>query len=285
MESNNMSVVDNQPASAAVFNAAFVSKTTDNSIAANIELADADVTNGSTITQVQRELNSLNSFLGKVINTAKDLLPTWTSNTIGASNNSLFARADALTAAVGANSGIAQLDSSGKLTASQIPTGLGGGGGGALRIVEGANSPVKTFESEMEVYEFEPGQSQELFLAIRVPYSYTAGSPINLRILWTCASTSGNALINAVSTLIRSEIDAATILTNQRTTTNAAITMSSSNDLEPQKIVLDISSSIGEINAVAISAGDLIKIKIKESSSTVADVIKLIPDACEVTFS
>ena len=172
------------------------------------------------------------------------------------------------------------------LNSSGLESGLGsGGGGGALRIVEGANSPVRTFENEMEVYEFEPGLSQELFLAIRVPQTYAAGSPINLRILWTCASTSNNALLNAVATLVRSEVDDITSTANQRTTTNSAITMSAANDLEPQKVVLDISSSVGQINAVAIAGGDLIKVKIKESSSTVGSVIKFIPDACEVTFT
>lgn len=167
-----------------------------------------------------------------------------------------------------------------------LESGLGGGGGGgSLRFIEGANSPVKTFENEIDVYEYEPGMGQALYLAVRVPQSYSPGSPINLRILWTCAATSGDALINAVATLIRSEVDEITSTTNQRTTTNAAITLSAANDLEPQKIVLDISSSSGQINAVAISAGDLIKVKIQESSSTVGSVIKLIPDASEVSFT
>lgn len=172
------------------------------------------------------------------------------------------------------------------LNSSGLESGLGGGGGGgSLRFIEGANSPVKTFENEIEVYEFEPGQGQALYLTVRVPQTYAPGAPINLRVLWTCASTSNNALINAVATLIRSEVDVITSTTNQRTTTNSAVTMTAGNANEPQKVVLDISSSTGTINSVAISAGDLIKVKVQESSSTVADVIKLIPDASEVTFT
>jgi hypothetical protein len=164
-------------------------------------------------------------------------------------------------------------------------SGSGGGGGGSLRFIEGANSPVKTFENEIEIYEYEPALSQALYVSVRVPQSYVTGSPVNLRILWTCAATSGDALINAVATLIRSEVDEITSTTNQRTTTNAAVTLSAANDLEPQKAVLDISSSTGQINGVSISAGDLIKVKVQESSSTVGSVIKLIADASEVTFS
>lgn len=171
-----------------------------------------------------------------------------------------------------------------KFDVANISSG-GGGGGGSLRFVEGANSPIKTFENEIEVYEYEPGMGQALYLAVRVPSTYLAGSPINLRILWTCAATSGDALINAVATLIRSEVDEITSTTNQRTTTNTAITLSATNDLEPQKIDLDITDAFGDINGTGVSAGDLIKVKIQESSSTVGSVIKLIPDASEVSFS
>jgi hypothetical protein len=161
----------------------------------------------------------------------------------------------------------------------------GGGGGGALRWIEGGNAPTLTFENEIEVYEFEPALSQALYLAIRVPASYTAGNQVRLRILWTCAATSGDALIRSVSTLIRSETDEITSTTNQRTSTNTAITLTASNDLEPQKVILDLTDSSGQINSVAVAAGDLIKVKVEESSSTVASNIKLIFDASEVSFT
>jgi len=170
------------------------------------------------------------------------------------------------------------------LNSAGLEAGLGGGGGGALRFVEGGNAPIATFENEMEVHEFVPALAQALYVSLRVPSTYTAGNAISLNILWTCESTANDALINAVATLIRSEVDEITSTTNQRTTTNSAITLEASNDLEPQKVTLDLSDSSGEINSVAISAGDLIKVKIQESSSTVADNIKLIADASEVTF-
>jgi hypothetical protein len=284
MESNNMSVVDNQPASAAVFNAAFVSKTTDNSIAANVELADADLTNGSTITQVQRELNSLNSFLGKVINTAKDLLPTWTSNTIGASNNSVFARADALTAAVGANSGIAQLDVTGKLTASQIPTGLGGGGGGSLKWIEAANAPVMSVENNAEIYAFEAGLDQYLYADVRIPSGYTAGAQVSLKLTYYTSATSNTGLLTALSTLVRTGTDAITSTTNQRTSTNAAVTFSGSANLL-RSVTFDLSSSIGEINSVAIAAGDLVRVRVTRGTDTSTADINALVFGAEPSFT
>jgi hypothetical protein len=159
----------------------------------------------------------------------------------------------------------------------------GGGGGGAIRWIESANAPVLTFENEIDVYEFTPALSQELYTSFRVPSSYIAGTQIFLKILWYCASTSGNALLVSRSTLIRSEVDGISSTTDQRTSTNSAITMSATNDLEPQKISLDLTDAFGDINGTAVSAGDLIKIKLYESSSTCADGIKFIFDATEVS--
>lgn len=64
-------------------------------------MASSATAEGSTITKVQRELNSLNSFTGKAINSAKDVTPTWTSNDVGGSTQSLFARTNALDAEAG----------------------------------------------------------------------------------------------------------------------------------------------------------------------------------------
>jgi hypothetical protein len=161
----------------------------------------------------------------------------------------------------------------------------GGGSGGALRFIEASNSPIRTFENEIDVYSFSPGLSQQLYLSVRVPQSYVAGRQIRLRILWTCASTANNALIASTSTLIRSEVDVISSTTNQRNSTNSAVTMSAGNANEPQKVILDLTSSTGQINSVSVTAGDLIKVRIYESGSTCANDIKLIPDASEVTFT
>jgi hypothetical protein len=96
-----MSTSDGQVANAATFNAAYVSKTADSSVASSLELASSATAEGSTITKVQRELNSLNSFAGKTINTAKDVTPTWSTNNLGSSTDSLFTRTNLADAEVG----------------------------------------------------------------------------------------------------------------------------------------------------------------------------------------
>src|SRR5690606_11937456 len=101
-----------------------------------------------------------------------------------------------------------------------------------------------------------------LYLLVPIPSSYRDGSPVTVKIIWSCASTSGDALINAVATLVRSEVDVYTTTTNQRTTTNTAITLTASNTNEPQKVDLDVTDSDGEVNSVAVSARDFLKIQI-----------------------
>ncbi len=58
---------------------------------------NAAVASGSSITNIQRELNKLNSFLGSTVNSAYNATPTWTNNDVGASTDSVKLRADLLT--------------------------------------------------------------------------------------------------------------------------------------------------------------------------------------------
>jgi hypothetical protein len=161
----------------------------------------------------------------------------------------------------------------------------GGGGGGGIIWEEPANAPVKEVENNAAVYKFLAGASQELYTEVHVPSTYTAGNPIALKIKAYSPDTSGNILLRAQATLIRAEVDDIASTTNQRTTTNAAITMSSSNDSEVQKISLDISSSIGEINSVAISASDTILVRLYRDTDTATSDVRFLPKQCEVTFS
>lgn len=118
-----MSVSNGQNLDETTFNNAFVSKTADSSIASEVELADADAVSGSTVTNVQRELNSLNSFLGKVLNTAKDLLPTWATNNVGSSSDDVKTRVEALDANVSTTNAAIALKADGPTEADDAATG------------------------------------------------------------------------------------------------------------------------------------------------------------------
>lgn len=100
-----MSVFNGQVANATTFNAAYLSRTVDSSTVGRIDLNNVLAASGGSITNTQRELNKLNSFLGSIANTAFDSVPTWTNNDVGGASDTVKARADFLTAAFNGTSG------------------------------------------------------------------------------------------------------------------------------------------------------------------------------------
>lgn len=93
-----MSVSNGQLANQTTFNNAFVSRTVDTSTAGKLDLINADVTNsGASVTNTQRELNSVSSWIGKALNIAKNALPSWVNTNVGTGTDDLLARAEALT--------------------------------------------------------------------------------------------------------------------------------------------------------------------------------------------
>lgn len=143
-----------------------------------------------------------------------------------------------------------------------------GGGSGALFWLEDEFSPQGVIQNKVQVYEYEAGLSQGLFAIIKVPNSYQAGTQLNLRTTFYISDSSGTSLIRAQSTLIRTGTDVITSSTNQRTTTNAAVTLGAGTVSIPQAVTMDITDSSGQINSVAVAAGDNIKIKLFRDTDT-----------------
>ena len=92
-------ITNGQLANQTTFNAAFVSRTQDTSTVGKLDLNNADAASGTAIANSQRELNSLGSFLGKLVNVAKDVLPGWAASEIGSAVDTLFTRVDTLSLA------------------------------------------------------------------------------------------------------------------------------------------------------------------------------------------
>lgn len=90
-------VVDGQPVSAAVTNPAFIIKNADDTTPSKLGFANTAPESGGSITSGQQEFNSIDSFIGKIANTAATATPAWTHNEIGASTDSLFTRLNAVT--------------------------------------------------------------------------------------------------------------------------------------------------------------------------------------------
>lgn len=162
----------------------------------------------------------------------------------------------------------------------------GGGGGGSIQWVEDADAPAASVDNHCQVYSFEDALTQNLYALIKVPSGYSAGSPIKLKVTPYCSDSSGTMLIAAQSTLIRPGTDAISSTTNRRTTTNGAITLSGGTVNVPQAVDLDITSSTGQINSVAVSAGDLILVKLyRDTATDTATGNVLVPVyGAEVTF-
>lgn len=160
-----------------------------------------------------------------------------------------------------------------------------GGGGGSLQWVEYYDSPTPVVENGFQLYTFALGVPQALYAAIRVPSGYTAGQQIKLRTLFYSPDSSGTALMQTITTLIRTGTDAITSTTNQRTSTNTAVTLGAGTVDKPQAITCDLSDASGAINSVAVSAGDLILVQLQRGSDSATSDLKIPVYATEVTFN
>ena len=162
----------------------------------------------------------------------------------------------------------------------------GGGGGGSLSWVGAAGSaPVESNENGVNVYLFTDGGEEDLYATIKVPESYVPGIQITMKnYAWNEASTNFY-LLATQTTLIRPGVDLITSTTNQHTDNSGDLASSAAGELTA--FTTDLTSAIGQINGVAVSAGDLLKVRLTRGTPTgteqTAD-IKFIPDTTEVSF-
>lgn len=99
-----MSISDGQKVNAANSNAAWVSRTSDSNTVGKLDLENTDSgVSGGTITNAQREHNSIASYTGKSTNAVPGAVPTYSSDAVGTPNENLTARAGALTSQMGVN--------------------------------------------------------------------------------------------------------------------------------------------------------------------------------------
>ncbi len=169
-----------------------------------------------------------------------------------------------------------------------LPSAASGGGGGSLNWVEAADSPVPGVSSNILSYAFQAASSptQKLYALVKVPSSYVAGNPIKLKLDFYSSGSSGNVLIQSIATLIRQALDTISSTTNQRTSTNAATTISGGTVNVPLLASLDLTDSTGNINSVAVSAGDYILVQLTRNASDTATADANVPVyGAEVTFT
>ena len=163
-----------------------------------------------------------------------------------------------------------------------ITSGLvGGGGGGSLQWIEGPNAPLTTIDStNNRVFQFQSGQGQKLYALIKVPHQY-GGNQIKMYLSFYSPDTSGNVLLQTQSTLVRPNSDTFNISTNQRTSTNTAVTLGTANTVFP--VVIDLTDSTGKINGVQVAADNLIYVALTRASDTSVSDVSVPVYGAEVT--
>jgi hypothetical protein len=90
-------ILDGQPVNQAYTNPAFLDRRADDTAIGKYTLSNTDPTSGSSVTNIQKEHNSIASFTGKSLNSSATNLPTWTNTQVGSSTDNLKTRADLLT--------------------------------------------------------------------------------------------------------------------------------------------------------------------------------------------
>ena len=171
-------------------------------------------------------------------------------------------------------------------TGRWIAIGGGAGGGSVIKWNEnGPNAPVRDIENNIDVYLFQDVLAQEVYAGLKVPESYEAGSQIKMFVSSFSPSSSNTQLFSALTTLIRKGADPVTDTTNQHTSTNGAITNDQADELTVHEI--DLSNPSGLINSVAVSAGDLLNIKLFRATATDTDTadVRMLVDGSEPKFS
>lgn len=146
-----------------------------------------------------------------------------------------------------------------------------GGGGPVLQEVSSIASNVYTFQDSL---------SQDLYVYVRVPTLYVAGRQIFLKCLHYHVAASATQLISAQSTLYKVGEDV-TGSVNQYSSTNSAQTGASGILCASS---MDLTNSSGQINSVAVAAGDLIKVRVFRGSDSSSSDINVIKSSFEVSF-
>lgn len=146
-------------------------------------------------------------------------------------------------------------------------------------------APIESYENDEKVFLFEKGAAQSLILWFRVPNAYTPGRQILIKNSFYSPGTSNNFKFQMLTTLVRSNTDAVTSIANQYTSTTGDTSLGTANLY--QNIQYDLSNSSGQINSVAIAAGDLIKIKLSRvtpSGTEDTNDVRFISSGSEVLF-
>lgn len=168
-----------------------------------------------------------------------------------------------------------------------LPFGSSGGGAAGVPVIwqEDLDAPISSVENNQRIYSFVAALGQDLYALVKVPSSYVAGNQIRIRSSFYSGDSSGTVLLQTIATLVRAGTDVVSSTTNQRTSTNSAVTLAAGTVNEPQALSLDLTDSSGQINGVAAAAGDFIKVQLTRGTDTATGDAKFWAFGSEATFT
>jgi len=140
----------------------------------------------------------------------------------------------------------------------------GGGGGSAFRWWLNANGPLEeNLSFGEEVLDFNANDAQQIFGMLKIPNEFSAGLQLKLDgALFSTTAVTGTVLFKATSYLVQPGVTVLGTYPNQHISTNSAITVSGVASTVTSVGDIDITDANGEINSVAVSANDLVFIKL-----------------------
>jgi hypothetical protein len=138
-------------------------------------------------------------------------------------------------------------------------------------------------EFDQKIWKFADGGGQKLYALYKVPSNYGVGKQIQLKLGAYSPSSSNTWLLKTTASLIRKNTDAAGSTTNQRVSTNSALTNTVANMI--REVVCDITDSSGQINSVAVSPGDEIEIALERDTGTDTADVRFRAESMEVNFA
>lgn len=170
-------------------------------------------------------------------------------------------------------------------------SGVGGGGAGLEWYFGDSNGPIEAVLSNgLRVLDF--GQSpeeQEMFCQLAVPDSYVQGTQIKLIDgKFFSPTTSGNVLFRTETVIFKANI-AATSSPTVYTATNAQQAVDGTTNEIVEMSDIDLTSSTGTINSVAVAAGDTLLVKFYRDTSAetsgLADTARLLRSSLQPKFT
>lgn len=172
------------------------------------------------------------------------------------------------------------------------PAGSGGGGGSLVWNLGGSTPAVYEVVDGFDFHSFDFESLQEIYAIIAVPSTYRAGKPIKLKGgQFFCNTSAGKVFFKTQTALIKSNSVLGTY-PNIRTSTNTVVTVNAVANTNNSVGDLDLTSTIGEINSVAVVAGDKLRVRLYRDNASEAGGAgpasadaRLLSTSLELTFS